>query len=349
MPLHCRHIVQTAAVFLFCLLLGKDTASAQHLPDASLHDRIMEGIDLTLQQRYPEARRLFQTVVRNWPSHPSGYLFLAAVMQAECSDYDLWLNRSTHDSLLEMATARAEQMIARQKGDPWGYYYAGTASAYRSFSESEEGNWYSALKEGIGSAGMFEEALACEASFRHAMSGLGTYYYWRSRKTDFLNWLPFIKDKRSEAISMLRNAAQNSVYESSVAVSSLMWILIEEGRYREAVEWADRILLRYPDNRSVLWGVLTAHERMKDSTSLKKDVERLLASVIAAPVRNVYAEITCRLKLAQFAAAAGDTRTGDEECAAILQYQSMKGKTHKDISKKLEVARALSAQLRKSR
>jgi hypothetical protein len=63
----------------------------------------------------------------------------------------------------------------------------------------------------------------------------------------------------------------------------------------------------------------------------------------------VYAEITCRLKLAQFAAAAGDTHTGDEECAAILRYQSMKGKTHKDISKKLEVARALSAQLRKFR
>jgi tetratricopeptide (TPR) repeat protein len=326
-----------------------ETAPAQRLPDASMHDRIMEGIDLTLKERYFDARRSFETVVRNWPSHPSGYLFLAAVMQAECSDYDTWLNRPLYDSLLEKAALRAEQMMSRQKGDPWGYYYAGTASAYRSFSESEEGNWYTALKEGISSAGMFEEALNCDASFWHAMSGLGTYYYWRSRKTDFLNWLPFMKDKRSEGFSMLRNAAQNSVYESAVAVSSMMWILIEECRYREAVEWADRILSRYPDNRSVLWGILTAHERIKDSTSLKKDVVRLLASIVAAPVRNIYAEITCRLKLAQFAAATGDARTGEEECAAILRYQPMSGKTHKDISKKLEAARELSVRLRKSK
>jgi len=40
-------------------------------------------------------------------------------MQAECSDYDTWLNRPLYDSLLEKAALRAEQMMSRQKGDPW--------------------------------------------------------------------------------------------------------------------------------------------------------------------------------------------------------------------------------------
>ncbi|MCX6137001.1 MAG: hypothetical protein NTV54_05855 [Ignavibacteriales bacterium] len=299
----CRKILRCAAALCILSVLAAAVATAQRLPDARLHERIVQGIDLTLEQRYPDARSVFRSIVQSWPEHPAGPLFLAAVLQAECSDYDQWLSRSVFDSLLDKAADLAERMIAHQTGDSWGYYYAGTASAYRSFAESEEGNWYAALREGIGSAGKFEEALNCDAGFTNAMSGLGTYYYWKSRKTEFLTWLPFVKDKRKEAISLLTRAADNSPYESSVALSSLMWIMIEEGRYGEALQSADRILTRYPDNRSVLWGALTAHERMRDSVALKKDVVRLLDAILKAPVRNVYGEITCRLKLAQFAVA----------------------------------------------
>jgi tetratricopeptide (TPR) repeat protein len=318
---------------------------SQRFPDATIHARILTGIDLTLQQRYPEAKKTFQSIIAAAPAHPAGYIYLAATLQAECSDFDLFLNRAAYDSLIRKGFERAETMIAAHEKDQWGYYYAGTALAYKAFTASEEGSWYTAVTEGMKSAEMFERALACDGSFANAMCGLGTYNYWKSRKTQFLSWLPFVGDKRTEGINLLKNAAERSTYETSVARNSLMWVMIEEKRYGEALKWAEDVLARYPDNRSFLWGVLTAHERLQDSTALRQDVERLLISIVKAPVRNIYGEITCRLKLAQFAVADGDAQRAEEQCDAILRYATMQGKTHRDIAGKLRLAKDLAARV----
>ena len=65
-------------VISIALMIAKQgTTLAQIPPEQNLHDTILQGIDLTLRQEYPEARALFQSVIKNYPDNPAGYLYLA--------------------------------------------------------------------------------------------------------------------------------------------------------------------------------------------------------------------------------------------------------------------------------
>lgn len=329
-------IVALSAAFSFEVL-------AQPFSKQRLHDVILQGIDLTLKQDYRAAKALFHSVIEEYPDHPAGYLYLAGAVQAEFSDYEDGFDRRLFDSLLAKGEALADHLIEKKDSADWGYYYAGTALSYRAFSESERGNWPSVIIDGMNSAKMFERCLELNPKFYDAMSGLGTYYYWRSKKTEFLSWLPFLADRKKEGISLLTSAVENGTYDTFEAMNSLILVLTEEGRYDDALPITLRALTRYPDNRSFLWCLVGIVERVphKDTVVIKSAVTRLLASVVHAPVRNHYYEAACRLKLAQYAMAEHEYNKVIEECSAILRYKELEGKTKRDIGKKLREASEL--------
>ena len=126
-------------------------------------------------------------------------------------------------------------------------------------------------------------------------------------------------------------------------MNSLSLVLTEEERYEEAMPIIRKGLAQYPDNRSFLWCLVGVVERVprKDTAIIKSAVKRLLTSVLNAPVRNEYYESACRLKLAQYAMAAGEYAGVVDECGAILKYEHLEGKTKRDIGKKLDAARDL--------
>lgn len=329
-------IVALSAAFSFDVF-------AQPSSNERLHDVVLRGIDLTLKQDYPGAKALFQSVIEKYPDHPAGYLYLAGTVQAEFSDYEDGFDRRFFDSLLAKGEALADHLIEMKDSADWGYYYAGTALSYRAFSESERGNWPSVIIDGMNSAKMFEHCLEINPEFYDAMSGLGTYYYWRSKKTEFLSWLPFVTDRKKEGITMLTAAVENGTYDMFAAMNSLILVLTEEARYDEALPITLRALSKYPDNRSFLWCLVGIVERVphKDTITIKSAVTRLLSSVVNAPVRNHYYEAACRLKLAQYAMAEHEYGKVIEECTAILRYKDLEGKTKRDIGKKLREASEL--------
>lgn len=288
-------------------------------------------------------------MIEKYPDNPAGYLYLAGAVQAEFSDYEDGFDRPLFDSLLAKGEALADRLIERKDSADWGYYYAGTALSYRAFSESERGNWPSVIIDGMNSAKMFERCLELNPKFYDAMSGLGTYYYWRSKKTEFLSWLPFVTDRKKEGVSLLTSAVENGTYDTFEAMNSLILVLTEEARYGEALPITLRALAKYPDNRSFLWCLVGIVERTsrRDTAAIKSAVTRLLASVVNAPVRNHYYEAACRLKLAQYAMADHEYARVMEECTAILRYKDLEGKTKRDIGKKLREAKELMAKASK--
>ena len=92
---------------------------------------------------------------------------------------------------------------------------------------------------------------------------VGTYYYWSSRKTAFLRWLPFIKDDRELGIKMLIVGAERSEYNRFAAMSALVSIYLDAENYKQVEEWSRRGLKSYPENRIFLWGLATALDRSK--------------------------------------------------------------------------------------
>ncbi len=320
---------------------------AQKIPNDSIHEKILAGVDLTLQQNYPAAEKMFRAAIVLDPRNPAGYVYLAGALQAEYSDYESSFDEKLFDSLLEKSQLLAETYLSSKETQAWGYYYEGTTLSYRAFWKSENGNVVGAILDGMNAARMFEQCLKITPDFFDAMSGLGTYYYWRSKKTEMLSWLPFVSDRRNEGIEMISKTITQGTCNKYLAMSSLMWIDFEEQRYHDAAALAQKALAQYPDNRSFLWGLMSADEKLKDSTAVKKTVQRLLASTLSAPVRNIYAEVTCRLKLAQFAMNEHRYQEAIDQCGTIERYASDEGKTHRDIGPKLKAAQQIKADAQK--
>jgi tetratricopeptide (TPR) repeat protein len=309
---------------------------AQVLDDQRHHELLLQGIRQTLEQEYDSAETTFRTMMKEYPSHPSGYLYLAGMLQAKYSDYGERFNRKQYDSLLTAAEKLSEEMIEKKTTAAWGYLYSGMAEAFRSFTASENGNLPTGFYYGISAGQSLKKCLERDSTFVEAKNILGAYYFWRSK----LAWIPFISDKTEEGIGLIKESFHHP-YEKHLASHNLMLIFIDEKRYAEAEYYGLLMLKEYPSNRSYLWNMMTVYEQWGKYDSLKSIVERLLQSTMNAQVINRYTEVTCRLKLAQFAIHENDKRTARRECEKILALRKFIGKTKGDLKAKIKQAEEL--------
>ncbi len=284
---------------LFMLYLILTTPVASQSPVAEeVRQVVALGTDALFQQKYEEAEDVFRSLAEQHPDHPAGFLFQAGILQAIAMDYDLMLNRAEFDSLLELAEERAGQMIANNPQSASGYFFRGSAYGYDAYASAESGDWWRAINKSSASVDDFEEALARDSTLYDALVGIGTYYYWRSRRTQFLNWLPFISDDREEGIRLVRVAAEKGVANRYTAMASLISIYLDADELEKALEIASKALDRYPGNRIFLWGKATALERLERWDDAFGVFRQLLRVMEQDSHDNPYNKLVCVLKLA---------------------------------------------------
>lgn len=319
--------------FFFLGIVVLHLGSAQILEDSRHHELLLRGIHQTLKQEYDSAETTFRTIIVHYPKHPSGYLYLAGMLQARYSDYGDRFNSVQYDSLLTAAGELAEEMLKNKKTEAWGLYYSGVADAFRSFTASDRGNLPTGFYYGISAGSALEKCLEIDSTFLPAKNILGSYYYWRSK----LAWIPFLSDRTEEGIRLVKQAFFHP-YEKHLASHNLMLIFIDEGRYEEAEYYGRQMLNEYPSNRSYLWNMMTVYEKWGKPDSVKSVVNRLLHSTLNAPVTNRYTEATCRLKLAQFALREHRYEDAKSECRHIVSLKKYIGKTKGDLKNKIKQA-----------
>ena len=315
---------------------------AQWKLESSLHSLVVDGIDFILKQKYDRADSLFRDVTNRYPDHPAGYLYRAAVMQAYNIDFDVSIDQVKFDSLLMMGKSTAEKISL-----PWSEYFLGTADGYDAYERVERGDWFGGVRKGMSSASKFEEIIEKDSSFYDAYVGIGTYYYWRSRKTEFIRWLPFVKDDRELGIRMLIIGAERSEYNRFAAISALVSIYFDSENYKQAEAWSKRGLNSYPENRIFLWGFATALDRQNRAVEAVSAYSNLLENIARAHSPHPYNEIVCRLNLAKSKVALNDTATVFNHLNKILSYEtcSFPAKLQSRAKAKFEEARKLLLQL----
>jgi len=318
------------------LIVFASIGYSQVLPNAREHTLIVHGIHYTLEQEYDSAASCFKMIIKEFPSHPAGYLYLAGLLEARYIDYGDTFDEKRYDSLLLNVTIRSDSLKSKNGSKAWGYFYDGTADAFRSFTASDNGNLPAALYYGLSAAKSLERCLEIDSTFVAAKNVLGSYYYWRSK----LSWLPFVSDRRQEGIDLILQTIDHP-YERHIAYQNLMLIYIDEKKYTEAEKYGDSILAEYPNNRSFMWNLLTAYEQSGDSIRTEEMTRRLLQSALDAPVVNRYTEATCRLKLAQFAMSRNDRETAKEECERIVVLKKFADDAKGDIDSKIKKAREI--------
>lgn len=291
---------------------------AQRLLEAPLHGLVLEGIELTLNQRHDEADSLFRLVAREYPDHPAGHVYRAGAFQARSIDYKLALDGPEFDSLLAKALESSQRMTEMDPDNPWGYFFLGTTLGYDSYARVYRGDWFGGVMKGMSSVREFRKAVERDSSLLDAYVGIGTYTYWRSRKTEFLHWLPFASDERDQGIALVRKTAEEGIYNRYTALTVLASIELDAGRPAKARELVVEGLRRYPENRIFLWERGEAEMLLHMYAEAADTYGRLLSILRRGDESNVYNEMVCLLNLAR-----AQTGMGDSTAAFRMVQQAL--------------------------
>jgi len=286
---------------IFFILLFFELTQGQTCVEGKNDSLIQSGIKFSIQHDYHQAEAIFQQIIEDYPDHPIGYFFMAATIQSKMMDYesDQWNQDFYRYIQLAIHYAKNNRLDEKKDNIPWTMFYHGSALCYLAFHEGRNGDYFKAIHHGLSGISILNQITKRHPEFYDAYFGIGSYKYWRSQKTKFLNWLPILSDERQEGIAMVQQAVEKGTYTRYAAINELIWILLDSGRADRAYSWALKGLEKFPQSRFFLWGAAKSAFALDDHSNAAIHFQQLLTSIMNTPCDNYYNEFICRVKLAQ--------------------------------------------------
>ena len=284
-----------------------------------------------MRQQYDAALKHFAKVAEMFPDSPEGVLFQAAAIQARSMDFRDFGENKQFDSLLAISEKLSEEMIERNPQSPWGHYYLGTTRGMISYDLIQRGDYLGGYFKGRSSVSEIEETLELDSTFYDCYSILGTYYYWKSRKT---TWIPFFTDEREKGIQCLLLASERGRYQKYPALSNLVWVYLDAQRWAETEPYARRALHLYPRQRAFLHALASSLMGQRRFEEAKVAYENQLAEILTVNAPNAYNEIGARLNIVFMKKELRDTTNVREHLDRI--FSKAKGRFPRNLQDKLE-------------
>lgn len=235
----------------------RDTLTVPQLPELlkSHYVMISEGVYANAIEDYRHAESLFASLSVTEPGHPMGPLMQAATLNVEMVDNEVYAREDEFWTLLDIAEARAKSWLKAKPEDAWALCCLGHVYGYRAVWEGRFGSWFTALKRGLNARGAYEKALESDSTCMDVYIGLGSYHYWKSVKSEFINWLPLVvKDDKDKGIREMHLALERGWLTQGAAAAGLVAIHMHRERYDSALALARQWQAVYPQGKAFLWG-----------------------------------------------------------------------------------------------
>jgi len=267
---------------------------------ASANDSLIQrGIELSINHRYAEAESIFAQIISERPDQPEGYFFMAATIQSKMMDFESDNWDDVFHVYIQQAIAASEKRLAEHLEDNASLFYQGSALSYLAFYQGRKQEYVAALRNAMAGISRLKRVAETTPDFADVYFGLGSYTYWRSRATKYLNWLPLLSDDRREGIRMVERAVGQGQFTRFAAMNELIWMLLDAGLSGEAFAWSLRGLEKFPDSRFFLWGAAKSTLALEKWSDAEHYFTVLLSSITAEPINNGYNEYICRINLAE--------------------------------------------------
>lgn len=302
------------------LMLVCSTGSIAFTLDSAYVDQLRRGIAFTMTEQFDSARVVFQHLVDREANDYAARLYLAGVDHAEMLDREEYDGKKKFESDAEHAIDLAEDALKRGHDSAWAYLTIGNAHAYIASLEAKAGGWWSAMRRGLKAKGAYLDALKVDPALYDAYLGLGTYHYWKSAKTEFINWFPLVGDRKDDGVRELELAADSSLFSSDLALNSLVWIHLHRKQPDRALACADRLHARYPNSRLVTWGLAFSHYAAGRYHEALDYFGAIIASLESDTTQNYFNLIECRAHRAEIYHLVGDLANERREYEQLLSY-----------------------------
>ncbi len=329
---------------LISILLFLPKSFAQIYPDKSVHQILKSGISLIIDQKYDEAEKIFSQLDKSRRDIPLGKIYLAAIQIAKSYDYAAPFNDKLITRYLDGAKKISERLIELDDHNIWNHYFFALTQGYIAYYDALRESWFSAFSTGLSSVSAFKDCLEMDKNFYESLIAIGSYKFWKGKKTDFINWLPFIPDEKDLGIEYLQKAIKYSNYNSHLAVHSLVWIYIEQEKYNDAIKTAELALNEHPQARIFKWGLARAYENI-DPKKSAIIYQEILNSYPKDIKTNKVNEVTLKHLIAQQLAKIGKREEAIVFCDEILSVKDFNSYELERLGNRIERVKELKAEL----
>ena len=331
-------------IFLFSLILFSAKGFSQTYPDPVVDSLLKSGINDIILQNYSRARDTFEYLNKTYPKLPLGNIYLVANEIARAYDYEEPYKSDYITANLDTAETKTEALLDKNEDYIWYIYFKALDEGYRAYFQVLRSNWLSVVSNSFDAIRDFEKCLNADSNFYEAYLPIGCYQYWRSRKTEVLRWLPFVKDETEKGIKNLQLAVDKASYHRYMAINTLLWVYIDQKKYQAAIDLAEKSLKQYPGSRFFMWPLARAYEGV-DLTKAIDVYKRLLNFYTSLPNSNFYNEIVLKHILAQQYVKIGDKKTALELCNQILSLKNIPDYTKDKLGDRLDRVAELKKEL----
>ena len=339
-----EHLVHFKLLVFVFAILPSIFLRAQKFPISRVDSLLKSGIKNIVSQDYISAEKNFNTLNTEYPLIPLGKIYLVATKIAQAYDYAEEYDEDFIESELDSAKEIAKNILDSNDNNIWANYYYALAEGYSAYFDALNDNWLPAISTGFNSITAFGTCLNLNNNFYDAYIAIGTYEYWMSRKTDFLNGLPFYEDNSDSGIAKLETAIDKFSYNSYLAINSLIWIYINKENYSGAIELGEKAVRKFPNSRYFKWGLARAYEDIDPDKSIKLYFE-ILNSFPLGLSQNHINEIVLKHLIAQQYVKMGKRESALSLCNEILSLGNLTDFELSKLGNRLERVKELKGSL----
>jgi tetratricopeptide (TPR) repeat protein len=336
-------LCKVISILFFSFLLNYLSYS-QRYPDQEVNKLLDVGIEYLLNQNYDLAKSKFATLEKKYPELPFGKIYLAVTDITRTYDYGEEIKSEVIAKNLDEVLELSENLLENNPADIWNHYFVALSKGYKSYLRVLNGDWLSGISSGLSSVNYFEDCLEMDSSFYESYVALGTYKFWKSRKLEFLEWLPFFDDESEKGIRYLEIALEKTSYNRNLAAVSLIWIYIENKNFYRAAQIAEKELRKNPINRTLRWALARAYEDLNPGKAIQIYYE-LITSYQKIPEQNHYQELTLKHIIAQQYVKIGEKREALRLCDEILSTQNLSEYVREKLADRFKRVKKLKKEL----
>ena len=338
-----EHLARFSLILLILLFFSTNIYS-QKYPNADVNRLLEDGIELITNQNYDSAKIKLTELERNFPKLPLGKIYLAVTEITKTYDYGESFNSKIILKLLDDALEQSEERLEKEPENVWNNYFVALSRGYLSYFRVLNDEWLSAISNGVTAVQYFENCLEIDSAFYESFVAIGNLKFWKSRKLEILNWIPFFKDESGEGIAYLEMALNTQTYSKNLTALSLIWIYIEDKNFNRAIQIAEQELKLHPGNRAIKWALARAYEDVDLNLSIQLYKE-LIASYQKIKGQNHYHEITLKHIVAQQYQKLGMNNEALRFCNEILSTRNLSDNVRQRLADRFERVMNLKEEL----
>jgi len=320
----------------------RDTLTVPDVPELlkSHYVTISEGVYANAIEDYRHAESLFASLSVVEPQHPMGPLMQAATLNVEMVDNELYSREEEFWTLLDIAESRAKSWLKSKPEDAWALCCLGHVYGYRAVWEGRFGSWFAALKRGLNARGAYERAIEADSTCMDVYIGLGSYHYWKSAKSEFINWLPLVvKDDKTKGIAEMHVALERGWLSRGAAAAGLAAIHMHRKMYDSALALAREWQAVYPEGKAFLWGQAYALYAMGRDSEALEVFDSLKARLQADSGQGWYNYIEVDFHRAELFERLGDSARARSVRDTVLSYPASEAEIKRQKDKLKAVAK----------